>query len=72
MSPDAMIAFFQALHRWNVAGELGERRVPTLVLAGGRDVLVPAAAPQQLAELLPRSELLVWPDVGHAPQMERP
>lgn len=72
MSPDAVVGFLLALHRWNVAGELGSLRVPTLVLAGGKDVLVPAAALQQLAELLPRSELLVWPEVGHSPQVERP
>jgi pimeloyl-ACP methyl ester carboxylesterase len=72
MSPDAMVGFFQALHRWNVSGELASVRVPTVVLAGGKDELVPAAAPQQLAEGLPRSELLVWPEVGHSPQLERP
>jgi branched-chain amino acid transport system permease protein len=72
MSPDAMIGFFQALHRFDVAPRLATLRVPTVVLAGGKDVLVPAAATQELAALLPRGELRVWPEVGHSPQLERP
>jgi pimeloyl-ACP methyl ester carboxylesterase len=72
MSPDAVIGFLQALHRWDVAGELGNLHVPTLVLAGGADLLVPAAALQDMAQNLPRGEILVWPEVGHSPQIERP
>ena len=72
MSPDAVVGFLQALHRWNVAAELGGLRVPTLILAGGKDVLVPAAALEEMAQLLPRGRLMVWPEVGHSPQVERP
>jgi pimeloyl-ACP methyl ester carboxylesterase len=72
MSPDAVVGFLQGLHRWNVADELGGLRVPTLILAGGKDVLVPAAALEQMAQLLPRGRLVVWPEVGHSPQVERP
>jgi 3-oxoadipate enol-lactonase len=72
MSPDAVVGFLQALHLWNVAGELGSLRVRTLVLAGGKDVLVPATALEQMAQRLPRGRLVVWPDVGHSPQVERP
>jgi branched-chain amino acid transport system permease protein len=72
MSPAAVIGFLQALHRWNVTGELRNLHVPTLVLAGGADVLVPAPALQEIAQNLPRGEILVWPEVGHSPQLERP
>jgi 3-oxoadipate enol-lactonase len=72
MSPDAVVGFLQALHRWNVAGELGGLRVPTLILAGGKDVLVPAAELEEMAQVLPRGRLVVWPEVGHSPQVERP
>ena len=67
MSPGAMVGFFRALHRWNVTGDVSRLRVPTTVLAGGKDALVPAAALQQTAQLLPRGELVVWSDVGHSP-----
>jgi len=72
MSPDAVVGFFQGLHRWNVVDELSALRVPTLVLAGGKDRLIPVAALEETAELLPRGRLVVWPEVGHSPQVERP
>lgn len=72
MSPEALVGFLQALHRWNVEAELPGFQVPTVILWGARDVLVPRAALQKMARLLPRGELRVWPDVGHSPQLERP
>jgi pimeloyl-ACP methyl ester carboxylesterase len=72
MSSDAVVGFLQALHRWNVADELWKLQVRTLIVAGGKDVLVPEAALAAMAEVLPRGKLLVWPEVGHSPQVERP
>jgi pimeloyl-ACP methyl ester carboxylesterase len=72
MSSEAVVGFLQALHRWNVEAELPGLRVPTVVLWGARDVLVPRAGMEKLAGLLTRGELVVWPEVGHSPQIERP
>jgi 3-oxoadipate enol-lactonase len=72
MSPDAVVGFLQALHRWNVEAELPGLRVPTVILWGVRDVLVPRAGLEQMAGLLPCGELVVWHDAGHSPQLERP
>jgi len=72
MSPDAVVGFLQALHRWNVEAELASLRVPTVVLWGARDVVVPRAGLEAMARLLPCGELVVWPGVGHSPQLERP
>jgi pimeloyl-ACP methyl ester carboxylesterase len=72
MSPDALVGFLQALHRWNVEAELPGLRVPTVIVWGARDVLVPRAGLEKMARLLPRGELVVWPDAGHSPQLERP
>jgi pimeloyl-ACP methyl ester carboxylesterase len=72
MSPDAVVGFFQALHRWKVVDQLRALHVPTVVLAGGKDALIPVAALEETAELLPRGRLMVWPGVGHSPQVERP
>ena len=72
MKPVAVVGFLQALHRWDVAGELGGVRVRTQILAGAKDALVPAAALDETARLLPRGRLVIWPDVGHSPQVERP
>jgi pimeloyl-ACP methyl ester carboxylesterase len=72
MSPDAVVGFLQALHRWNVEAELPRLHVPTVVLWGAADVLVPRAGLEKMARLLPGGELLVWPDAGHSPPLERP
>lgn len=72
MSPDAVVGFLQALHRWNVEAELGRLRVPTVILSGGRDALVPTASLEPMAKRLVHGELVVWPEAGHAPQLERP
>jgi hypothetical protein len=34
--------------------------------------LVPRTGLEKLAALLPSGELVVWPDAGHSPQLERP
>jgi alpha-beta hydrolase superfamily lysophospholipase len=46
--------------------------VPTLILAGAKDAIVPEDALARTADLLPRGKLVVWPDVGHSPQVESP
>lgn len=50
---------------WSSLPWLGSVRVPTLVLSGGADAVVPAANGVQLARLLPQSRLHVIPDGGH-------
>jgi pimeloyl-ACP methyl ester carboxylesterase len=72
MSPDAVVGFLQALHRWNVEAELPGLRVPTTILWGAKDVLVPRAGLEEMARRLPSGDLVVWPDAGHSPQLERP
>lgn len=72
MAPEAVVGYLRALDAWNVQGELGRLHQPTLILGGGRDVLVPWAALERMAEGIAESRLVVWPDVGHSPQLEQP
>lgn len=72
MSSEAMVGFLQALHRWNVEAELPRLRVRTVILWCALDVLVPRSGLERLAALLPCGELVIWPEVGHSPQIERP
>jgi len=51
---------------------LGRVQAPTLILHGGRDVLVPVANAHQLADAIPRAELHVVEDAGHAVPLEHP
>ncbi len=72
MMPEAAVAYYKALHRWNVERELRRISMPTLVLACGKDAIVPRAALEKTAGLLPRGELVEWPHVGHSPMIESP
>jgi pimeloyl-ACP methyl ester carboxylesterase/putative sterol carrier protein len=46
--------------------------VPTLILWGSEDRLVPVRLGRRLARTMPRAELVVLPGVGHVPQFEVP
>jgi pimeloyl-ACP methyl ester carboxylesterase len=47
-------------------------RAPTLVINGERDVLVEPASARKLAAAIPHAKLIVYPHVGHLPQIEIP
>jgi len=72
MAPEAVVGFVRALNAWNVQAELGRLNAPTLILWGDRDPLVSRAGLERTVGSLPRGRLVVWPDVGHAPQLEQP
>ena len=46
--------------------------LPTLVVAGEEDRLIPAAGARTMAEMIPGSRLVVLPGVGHLPPLEAP
>jgi pimeloyl-ACP methyl ester carboxylesterase len=52
-------------------GRLGEIRVPTLVLAGDADRLVPLENSMRLAEAIPGARLAVLRGAGHCFPLER-
>jgi pimeloyl-ACP methyl ester carboxylesterase len=54
------------------ARELARVLVPTLLLWGSRDVLVPASGAAELAELVPGAQLRLIPGAGHVPMLDRP
>jgi len=71
MDPAVVARLYNALHRWD-ARELAQHvRVPTRILAGELDALVPEHTLELLAAQL-KVDLEVWPDVGHAPMIEKP
>jgi pimeloyl-ACP methyl ester carboxylesterase len=46
--------------------------VPTLVLQGENDVLVEPASAAKFASAIPGAKLILYPRVGHLPQIEIP
>jgi len=56
-------------HFWERVADVD---VPTLIVWGSDDRLVPVRIGRRLAATLPRAELVVLPGVGHVPQFEDP
>ena len=50
---------------------VGEITVPTLILWGEKDQLLHVSA-TQIWQQIPNSQLMIWPDLGHMPQLESP
>jgi pimeloyl-ACP methyl ester carboxylesterase len=51
---------------------LATLRVPTLVLHGEADTLIPVASGRRFAASIPGARLVTYPKVGHLPQVEIP
>ncbi len=64
--------FIESVYRGEdvVDGKLGAIKVPTLIIWGRQDALVPLAAGQLLATEIAGSELVVLDNCGHIPQFE--
>jgi pimeloyl-ACP methyl ester carboxylesterase len=56
----------------DIQAEVAQIRVPTLVVWGARDRIVPTSLGRQLAASVPGAELLVVEGAGHNPMWERP
>jgi pimeloyl-ACP methyl ester carboxylesterase len=54
------------------ADALARIRVPTLVLHGAADPLIDVESGRKFATSIPGATLIVYPDVGHLPQIEIP
>jgi pimeloyl-ACP methyl ester carboxylesterase len=55
----------QAIARFNLDGRLGEICCPTLIVAGGRDLIIPLDTKKRLAEQIPHARYALMPDSGH-------
>ncbi|MEA3278557.1 MAG: pimeloyl-ACP methyl ester esterase BioH [Pseudomonadota bacterium] len=70
--PSALALGLDLLREEDLRGRLAEVTCPTLWLFGERDTLVPAAAAEGVASLLPQARLRVIPGAAHAPFLSHP
>ncbi|MGA9531177.1 MAG: alpha/beta fold hydrolase, partial [Anaerolineales bacterium] len=63
---------FQACDHFDVRQQLGEIKVPAIVIQGEDDQLTPLFLARELAEGLPDGELVSLPDAGHMVMLEKP
>jgi len=68
----ALVQRFQQHQRGQDAERIRELKLPTLILWGGRDRLVPLSVGRQFKQDIAGSELLVFDDLGHVPHAEDP
>jgi pimeloyl-ACP methyl ester carboxylesterase len=61
-----------ALGASDLTFRLSEIRVPTLVVHGKEDKVVPLATARHLAATIPNARLVVLPDAGHVSNQEQP
>ncbi|MCW2742369.1 MAG: hypothetical protein JWR45_2791 [Blastococcus sp.] len=70
---DVIAEFYPALAGFDETGSLEPLRdVPTLVLTGDKDKMIPQAHSELIVERLPDAEFVVVPDAGHLVMLERP
>jgi 3-oxoadipate enol-lactonase len=67
----AYLRQLQACTGHNASDRLSQIHVPTLVIHGELDPLVPVGNGKYLAEHIPGARLILYPDTGHIPIIER-
>ncbi|MGO4560143.1 alpha/beta fold hydrolase [Mesorhizobium sp. 2RAF21] len=67
VAPETIQAQTAAIGKWNRGEPAGltELKVPTLIVNGDRDVMVPTERSFELLRLIPDSRLSIYPDAGH-------
>ncbi|KIC12936.1 alpha/beta hydrolase [Leisingera sp. ANG-M1] len=73
LGPELYVAQSRALQRRpDQQATMRRVHVPTLVLGGAHDTLVPPARHELLAQLIPDAKVEILPDAGHFPVLEDP
>jgi pimeloyl-ACP methyl ester carboxylesterase len=69
-APEAFERQARAAIEHDAHGRLGSIRIPCLVLHGELDMVNPPAIARELAEQIPKAQLVAMPNVGHLPHIE--
>ena len=70
--PEAAARVFESHYEENAAADITPVAVPTLLIHGEDDAIVPVALGRAVADAIPGAEIVVLPDTGHIPTMTRP
>jgi pimeloyl-ACP methyl ester carboxylesterase len=68
----ALVQRLQQSERGQDAERIAELKLPTLIVWGGRDRLIPVSVARQFQTAIKGSELVVFDELGHVPQEEDP
>jgi branched-chain amino acid transport system permease protein len=70
--PGQYLAFSRAVSRWNVEATLSTLAIPITLVWGRKDRIMPPSIGHQYLRRIPQAEMLLVPDAGHSPHLERP
>jgi len=70
--PEAAARLLESAYEREFKLNLADISVPTLVIHGSKDVIIPVDVGKHLATVIPDAELLILEGVGHVPTMTRP
>ena len=51
---------------------LNDIQAPTLIIHGEEDNIIPYVSSYNLAEYIPKNQLIIYPEIGHLPMYEAP
>ena len=70
--PEAAARIFESHYEAAIAPDITRVSVPTLLVHGENDAIIPLPLAQAIAAAIPGAELAVIPGAGHVPTMTRP
>ena len=70
--PESAARLFESHAEANLTPDLSAIRVPTLILHGELDAIIPPVVGEMAAKAIPDSKLVLIPGAGHVPTMTRP
>lgn len=72
LGAEVFFQLFNEMTKQNITGHLEKMNVPTLVMGGHKDNVIPNHLQRQLATLLPQAETYFLKDGSHVPQADFP
>ncbi|MDP1545456.1 MAG: alpha/beta hydrolase [Anaerolineales bacterium] len=72
ISPSVLLGDFQACNQFNIMDRLSEIQIPTLILCGAHDAMMPPKFSRSLCDGIPNSQFHLVEDAGHMLQLEQP
>jgi pimeloyl-ACP methyl ester carboxylesterase len=70
--PAVLYGDYAACNGFDIRQRLGQINVPTLIIAGEKDMFMPLKFSTSLAKGIAQSQLVVIPTAGHKIQLEKP
>ncbi|MEM7335167.1 MAG: alpha/beta fold hydrolase, partial [Chloroflexota bacterium] len=72
-SPEGMVGALEAMRdRPDSLESLAKIDIPTLIIHGSEDQIVPVSEAEAMNDAMPNARLYVIPDAGHMPHLEQP